>query len=78
MREWEYLVAGLVVFVLALIIWRRGRRIKFLKELLRRQNERSFKNYNEIVSVLTKNFATGPTPTLADLASDTETSYELK
>lgn len=70
--------AGSAVCLELLIILRLCRKTKFLKELLRREKEESFKRYNSIVTKLTEAFLRGPKPTLSDLVEDTEEPFNLK
>lgn len=78
MNSSHLFVDGLIASYCVLTIYRQYRKICCLKELLRREKESSFSHYNALVKSLTQAFSKGPTPTLRDLAEDTEGSFRLK
>lgn len=71
----DALVTGLLA---ALIIARKSRQNRFLKELILREKESAFEHYNKIVKTLSTTFSRGPTPTLRDLAEDTDGDFRVK
>jgi hypothetical protein len=71
-------VVFLVVLYLARTTFVQSRTISYLQELLRREQEKSIRRSNELVSNLTETFSRGPAPTLDDLVQSTEAEFSLK
>lgn len=78
MEKAVFWVAALLLLLAALNTYRLFRKIKFLKELLRREKEQSFAHYNRLVMNLSEAFSRGAKPTLEDLARDIDREFELK
>ncbi len=72
------LLAGLGLCSLALRTWKASRKIKFLKELLRREREKSFARHNATVKILSEAFSRGQPASLEDLLSKVERDWSLK
>lgn len=62
----------------ALIIYRQYRRICYLKEALRRANERRLTELNAMQTKLLESFINAPPPRLRDLANDTGSDFQLR
>lgn len=62
----------------AIIIYRQYRRIRYLREALRRANERRLNELNAMQTRLLETFANAPPPTLKDLANDSGSDFRLR